>query len=172
MAKMEEDEKERRKSVMLGLRECLARNKKTQRWLATELGIYHGYVSNLLTGKQIPSVEVVGRAIQIMGVMGPVGDSPTTDVPTSRLIDVEKTWRKSKRQGVTKENHSPPMVLRRAGRDATPSFTSGTRVLTPDEILAVADLTVSLIKSSPCMDADELIMVIKGFSRGFASTPG
>jgi len=60
-------ERDQRHALMRRLRTWLSERGENQRWLATKLGIYHGYVSNLLTCKQLPSEEVCDRARRLMG---------------------------------------------------------------------------------------------------------
>jgi hypothetical protein len=84
-------ESERTKRVLL-MKEFgvwLKTEKQTQKWAGAQLGIYPGYVSNLVTGKQTASEDVCRKA---EGLMGPVKPKDTTirDVPIKRRVVKKK----------------------------------------------------------------------------------
>jgi len=80
MAQTSEAEKASRKALMAELRLWLKLEGKNQRWLGEKLGIYHGYVSNLLTGKQVPSDAVVEKAKKLMAPAPVVAPRPKPKV--------------------------------------------------------------------------------------------
>jgi len=60
-------DRDNRQHFMKVFRSWLQEQDRTQRWAAEKLQIYHGYLSNLLTGKQVPSVELCQRVKTLMG---------------------------------------------------------------------------------------------------------
>lgn len=63
-------------AMKIRLSESLRKSNRTQSWLAAELGVSRGYVSDLANGKKTPSIDLLQRI------------AATLDVPPGDLFDV------------------------------------------------------------------------------------
>ena len=154
---MDEQERSRRSSVMRKLRVWLAGQGENQHWLADLLGLYHGYVNNLLTGKQIPSEETVKKAILLMD---------NKWAPKKPAKKTSKKVARKARKVVSKKSRSPrpePTITRPIGPP---------RHLTAEEISAISVVMETLIKSKQNIRPGELADLTRAVVTGFTTRWG
>ena len=146
-------EKAERRAVMMQLKTWLAAKEKNQRWLGEKLGIYHGYVSNLLTGKQIASGEIVENARRLMGVAG-----STIVVPT----ELQKAFESPVKKTPTRHATAAQPVLWPFPKRRYPST---------EEIKMVSSITQCYLANYPGISSEELVKVVRGVKEGFVGRP-
>jgi hypothetical protein len=168
--KMAEAEKDRRKAVMFQFRNWLKKQGRNQHWAADELIIYHGYLSNLLTGKQIPSVRIVESAQRLMGTYSPPGSTKAANAaPPAPTTIVEKTWKTSVKPAPRKTVKKSSRALQRKERPSPIAWMFHKQRLSAESAKVVGDIVVSYVENHPGLDADELVKAVRGLSQGFAS---
>jgi len=171
MATLTEAEREIRIDHMEMLGAWLKEHERTQRWAATQLGIYHGYLSNLITGKQVASEEICRAAGSLMGPLdmdtGKPAGSAWTDVERRderdrrRRKKIERAEKKKVKKIVPQiDAHLIPLKKRFRSRPH--------RALMAEEIQATADIVSTLIRIHPEMTPDDLVDVTRATATGFA----
>ena len=143
-------EKVRRKAIMADLKIWLAKQGENQRWLAKKLGIYHGYTSNLLNGKQIAGAEVINESLVLMG-------KAPLKVPTKRPAARSKE---------TKPSSSDKVI------PAPPKVSPYRRPLTGAEMQAVASVAEAYLKKTPGVRIDDISDIIAKVRGAFTERVG
>jgi hypothetical protein len=151
MAALTEVEKARRRAIMAELRTWLQNEGRNQRWLGEKLGIYHGYVSNLLTGKQVAGGKVIEDALKLMR-REPVKPKRTLVKRSVESRDNRQPKARPKRKKIPK---------RRVARQMRP--------LDSHELLGVVSMTQAFLNHNPGVDSEQLVMVVRGIREGLTT---
>jgi len=173
MAALSKEERETRVKCMKRFGIWLKGQGKTQRWAGETLGIYHGYVSNLITGKQVASEEVCRGADKLMGPKKKAKrkTKKPAESPIETLL-VMKTCRTCD-QWVKKSHRCerPKQPAGRPKRAVERNRYIARRAPTVVEIEAACAVVVSWIRNMPPEEVtpDDVVHVTRGLIAGFTS---
>jgi len=172
MTALTKDERKKRIKHMKAFGDWLKYEDRTQRWAGTQLEIYHGYVSNLVTGKQVASERVCRIAGRLMGPL----NVDTGEPAVTRWTDFEQrnrhkeSQKKQTKKRVVKHKQTVKTVKKKpAGRPEGPAAFALRHRLSTAEIEASVSLIKALIKLEPQMTPDAVVEVTKTVIAGFAS---
>ena len=167
--------KTERTTLMKRFGEWLKEQSKTQKWAGPLLNVYPGYLSNLVTGKQVASEEVCQKASELMR-LGRLPPNKTAEVKKAAKVKVKKKIAKLRTAPAKPEDlpfkRPPPskaaQTIKKLVRkpkivEPAPHLRLARAVArrrpTPAEVKAVGDLVVTCIKIMPGMTVDQLVEV-------------
>lgn len=104
MGTLTQQEREARQKTMVRFGMWLKSKEKSQRWGAEQLGVYHGYLSNLITGKNTASEETCIKAQRMMQTPKKVRKPSTRKAkPAWTVVTFDELERYRKRRGLSKK---------------------------------------------------------------------
>lgn len=125
MAVLTGHERTTRQKFMALFGEWLKENDRTQKWASTHLGVYSGYLSNLVTGKQVASARVCRIAGRLMGPLDmttgrPYGTAWTAEEARDKAREDRREADKKLHQRLRKKTKNvvkqQPMVKQKPSR--------------------------------------------------------
>lgn len=151
MVSVTKDEREIRINHMKMFGQWLKDQGRTQRWGGKQLGIYHGYLSNLVTGKQMASEDICRKAGQLMGPLDtttgkPYGSAWTQEEARERVREEQRKADKKLHERLRKKTKKKKKVQKKvAKKRATPAKPEDlpfeVETSSPKSVKAVAKLT-------------------------------
>jgi len=189
---MAESERKIRIAHMKMFGQWLKNEGRTQKWAGYRLGIYPGYLSNLVTGKQMASKAVCRAAGKLMGPLDtttgkPYGTSWTAEEARERVREEQRKVDKKLHQHLHKKTKKTKTVVKRkseirtaTGRRKTPfqcrqenpktKSTQARREHTPAGLQATSTIMMTWLQTLPpnSVTPDQLVAVTREIAQELA----
>ena len=169
MTMVTKTERKIRVKHMKAFGDWLKKHERSQRWAGTELGIYHGYVSNLVTGKQMASEAVCRAAGNLMGPIIGTWNPLTGEITSGECgPPVESAYERCGNRPIAKKSANVPEP---AGASPKCRLDRLKRSPTQAELDATVSVVTTWIKSAEpnSLTPSDVVEVTRTLIAGFTS---